>query len=376
VDLRSLVLRRLVPRVFVVTGAGGRRARLATERIVRTRGWRVALSPAEANVLVLCAPQHHDLDEVVDRLWDQLPSPRARTQVVAADEAEARLGAAAAALTDLTHQRLDAATRAAGAAAAGMARHEPAGHDMAGHGGHEAHGGHDMTEHGGHEVHGGHDMGGMPVAGVRMARRGEDRDGLKLDQLHLSLGPAMPDWPAGLVVRLTVQGDVVQRALVELRVHGSHGAAPAPRGPTEQLDSLQRLLSVAGWPAAAVEARRLRDEWAGGPPGEAVRRDYQRWSRRVRRSRLLRWSTDSVGVLGAGVPDALRGDATARWTRWLDGVDTGLISSAEQDAQGALDALPGLLVGQELAAARLIVASLDPDVEALATSRSPEPARG
>ena len=391
-DLRSLLLRHLVPHVFVVAGTGGRRARLAAERVIRTRGWRVALSPGEANMLVLCAPERHGLDEVVARLWDQLPSPRARTHIAAAEDAEARLGAAVAALADLAHQRGDAAARSAAAAATQMEHQQPAApnhHD--GHGQHGGHGGHDMADHAGHEGqhgghegqhgghHMGHDMGGMQMpGGLPMARRGEDRDGLKLDRLHLPLGPALPDWPAGLVVRLTLQGDVVQRALVELQV--PEGAASAAlRGPAERLDSLQRLLFVAGWPAAAVQARRLRDDWAGGPFGPAARRDYERWSRRVRRSRLLRWSTDGVGVLRVDVPEALRGDATARLVRWLDEVDAGLVSPADavaHNARSALDALPGLLEGQELAAARLTVASLDPDVEALAASRDPEPAHG
>jgi hypothetical protein len=52
-----------------------------------------------------------------------------------------------------------------------------------------------------------HDMGevdmGMP-GGLPMAERGEDRDRLKLDRLHVPLGPVLPDWPAGLLVRLVV----------------------------------------------------------------------------------------------------------------------------------------------------------------------------
>ena len=38
-----------------------------------------------------------------------------------------------------------------------------------------------------------------------MADRGDDRDGLRLDQLHLPLGPVLPDWPAGLVLRVITQ---------------------------------------------------------------------------------------------------------------------------------------------------------------------------
>ena len=78
-------------------------------------------------------------------------------------------------------------------------------------------GGSGHGEHGRWRHHG-HAMGDMAWAtwrcraGLPMADRGEDRDGLKLDQLHVPLGPVLPDWPAGLVVRVTLQGDVVQHA--------------------------------------------------------------------------------------------------------------------------------------------------------------------
>ncbi|WP_433473669.1 hypothetical protein ACQPZP_33380 [Spirillospora sp. CA-142024] len=47
-----------------------------------------------------------------------------------------------------------------------------------------------------------------------MADRADDRDGLKLDVLHVPLEPALASWPADLVVHLTLQGDVVQAAEV------------------------------------------------------------------------------------------------------------------------------------------------------------------
>ncbi len=62
----------------------------------------------------------------------------------------------------------------------------------------------------------------MP-GGVPMADRGADRDGLALDQLHVPIGPLLPDWPAGLVVRTVLQGDVIQEARIE--VAGDHAVA-------------------------------------------------------------------------------------------------------------------------------------------------------
>jgi hypothetical protein len=250
----------------------------------------------------------------------------------------------------------------------------------------------------------GHDMSSMEMpGGIPMADRGEDRDGLILDRLHVALGPALPDWPAGLGLLLTLQGDVVQEAAVRLYTAGgelapwwtsAHRHTPAAEhghaepGPVSRLDSLQRLLFVAGWPAAAVAVRRLRDDLATtGTATPPVRQAYRRWSRRVRRSRLLRWSTDGIGVLGPDAPPYLRGDATARWLRWLAQVDAALAEPSHQDAgreqpemaadaaRAAVDVLPALLIGQELAATRLIVASLDPDIDALVAADL-EPARG
>src|SRR5258708_27816729 len=103
-----------------------------------------------------------------------------------------------------------------GAGETGGAAHH--GHDMGGMDmGGGAHDSHDMD---------GMDMGGMVMpAGLRMAGRGADRDGLKLDQLHVPLGPVLPDWPAGLVVHVTLQGDVVQLA-------EAHALVPRPAGPS------------------------------------------------------------------------------------------------------------------------------------------------
>jgi hypothetical protein len=310
------------------------------------------------------------------------------------------LDAAAAMLVDVAQQRQDASDRTADAAP--QARAAGAEHQMGDDGGHR---GDDPARHdmqAGHDMggHAGHDMGGMEMpGGVPMAERGEDRDGLKLDQLHVPLGPALPDWPVGLGLRLTLQGDVIQEA--QVRVYTGDGEVapwwtkqpwwtttltqdvrgePSDQGdPVARLDSLQRLLFVAGWPAAAVVARRLRDDLHTGAPTSAVRREYERWSRRVRKSRLLRWSTDRIGVLAEDVPAPLRGDATARWMRWLDDVDAAFASPDRGDGRLGgrdgddltritLDVLPRMLVGQELAAARLIVASLDPDIEALVAS--------
>ena len=280
--------------------------------------------------------------------------------------------------------------------------------------GHEAAGGDHGGMSGGDHGHAMGDMGmgdmGMP-GGLPMADRGPDRDGLRLDQLHVPLGPVLPDWPAGLVIRVTLHGDVVQEA--EPEALGAGGGSfwdepwrraaagevvatgeAARRRAAAHLDSLGRFLAVAGWDAAATTAGRLRDGLLAGAPSGPLRRDARRFTSKVARSRTLAWLTGGLGGLSAGDAaaagvrgPALRaaGDVTARYRRWcaeladaVAALDDGspLDPAVMQPPRGPLDdagaasagllaVLPGLLAGTELAGARLIVASLDPDLDEL-----------
>lgn len=249
----------------------------------------------------------------------------------------------------------------------------------------------------------------MP-GGLAMAERGDDRDGLTLDQLHVPLGPVLPAWPAGLVLRTTVQGDVLQ----DVRVAGHRRAGPADafwtapwhradtghavtigeatrRRAGAHLDSLARVLTVVGWPDAACRARRVRDAVLASAPAAQVASAWFKLAGRLRRSRTLRWLTDGLGVLSseeaaqAGVTGpALRasrasGDVSARWAIWLDELDellphvddVGRLTDDVEPPRGQggsaplLAVLPDLLEGTEFATARLIVASFDPDLAEL-----------
>ncbi|TYK48382.1 hypothetical protein [Actinomadura decatromicini] len=188
---------------------------------------------------------------------------------------------------------------------------------------------------------------------VPMADRADDRDGLRLDVLHVPLGPVLADWPAGLRVDLTLQGDVVQDAEATA-VDTADGSFWHGRPAASRLDGLARLLRVAGWDAAAERAAALRDETlSGAVPEETLARRFAPFARRVGRSRLLRWMTRDVG----GVRDALDGrlrDIGAA----LEGRDV----PPRPPWRAVLDALPALLAGTELGEARLIVAALDPDL--------------
>jgi hypothetical protein len=318
VDLTAWLLRLTPPRPLVVTSPGGTATRLAVERAARVRGWQAATNPAEANILVIAGPA---LEPYAGRLWEAMPAPRARVDVAEPDEVPDALDAAVRVLRDADQQREQAP--------------HPAPTE------HEVPPSTQPEHHGGHGEHG-HDMGGMEMpGGIPMADRAEDRDSLKLDQLHVPLGPALPLWPAGLIVHTLLQGDVIQEATVEVLtpVRDSFWTSqPVAR----QLDSSACLLDLAGWTDAAAVARRLRDDALDGLPVPAV----QNLAKRVRRSRTLRWLLTGIGT----VPGA--GDALTRLYRWLD------VAEDAAETPWTVDALPELLNGTELATARLIVASL------------------
>ncbi|GLZ08092.1 hypothetical protein Acsp03_55580 [Actinomadura sp. NBRC 104412] len=374
------------PRSFLVDVPGGARTRTVVDGELRRRGWFEADAPTSADLLVVCGDPGTDLAGAVHTAWEDVPGPRAWAWLPSDASVPAVRGAldrAVAELADIGAQRDQAMARAA----AGPWRPEEA-----------------PVHHGGHDEHGmhGHHMMGAP-GGLAMADRAPDRDGLKLDVLRVPLGPVLRDWPAGLKVTLTLQGDVVQAAEVHVLAGGPGSAEgfwdepwraaargeAVTRGEAERrraaahLDSLARFLGVAGWRDQAGRARVLRDAvLAGGDAG-----GFDRFARRTARSRALRWMTRKVGEIdpatvtryGLTGPVARRpGDAAARVTGWLTEIREALAAmddpSPLDDDEGPrgpvgrepsarlLAALPSLLDGAELASARLVVASLDPDI--------------
>ncbi len=438
-DVTSALLRFASgrPHALLLETPGGTAARLAVEVELRRRGWPAAASPAQADIVVLVGPSGTQLMPMVGRVWWQVPKPRV---FVHADSA-----AAVSQLLDEGRRRLAAGGETgevfAGEKQEGGESHEEhhggsdygddthegtgTGEDVHG----SAHGG--EGEQGGGDGHGGHDHGGhahhhgggaeMP-GGVGMAERGPDRDGLQLDQLHVPLGPLLPDWSPGLVVHTTLQGDVVQRARVDVVPENGAGEdfwnEPSRRAAAGQavtrgerarrhvgayLDCLARLLRVAGWPDPATGAGRLRDEVLAGARAEQVTPGWRRLTRHLHRARTLRWLTDGLGVLppdraeAAGFAGAVlrasrdSGDVTARWQAWLDEIErvlphidhaaalpAGNEGPREEDwrSEPARAVLPELLEGAELAAVRLIVASLDPAVTTVDGRAATEVTRG
>lgn len=434
--LRDALRRAAVsrPGVLLVGLPGSTAIRLEVETELRRRAWPVMDGPAAADlVVVVGSPGPTDADWL-DSTWRQVPSPRALVAMSRVEQVRGELEAGAALLASGGQELLpttegEAAAEPQPSFERGNRQPSPPPeqhgpheqhadpdestehrrHDDQEH--HEGHAGHrdHSTDHG----HAGHDMGEMTVAGLPMAERADDRDGLRLDLLHIPLGPALNDWPCGLILRLSLQGDLVQEADVEyVRVRSAQEpfwSAPwlrASRGEHvtrdsaarrrcgAHLDSLGRFLAVTGWGDLAARSRRLRDAVLAGAPAEQLRPELLKLVRRVERSRALRWLTTGLGPLPADRADELGvsgpartadGDAYDRARVWLEEtrrtVDEfgdarplspddltgprGRVDSPRPPSRSLLDALPELLHGVEFAAARVIVASLDPDVDEL-----------
>lgn len=343
--------------VLVVEVPGWWTARAAVERELAARGWRTALSPADADVLILCGEPGDRLATAVDRVWDQFPGPRARVAVRTTDAAAVALADAAALLLDEGHQRADAQARPAA----------PSNHEQSRG---EHHGSMDHGMDRGSMDHGSMDM---APAGIPLANGGADRDGLVMDVLHLPLGPVLPYWPAGLVLHCSLQGDVVAEARAEV-LEPAVGSPPCPSEwaatgrAAQRCDGVARLLAVAGWDDAAAAARRTRDALLAGLEPEQGAQQLDRLQRRITGSRSLRWLLRGLGPIDDavlaehGLSQRARGDVHDRLVAMLESARASLLGrdlGEPADATAVLAALPGLVTGLELGAARLVVASVD-----------------
>lgn len=360
---------------LVVEVPGSWRTRVAAERNVAARGWRLAISPADADVLVVCGEPGPGLAEAIEGIWHQMPGPRVRVHVHAGDEVGARLDEAHTGLLDTHRHRRDAQQRPTAsellAEQAGSRAESHGGHGDTDHG---SAGGHEGMDHEGHEGHEGMDHGDMEMSpgGIPLAEGGEDRDGLEMDVLQVRLGPVLRDWPAGLVLHCSLQGDVIVEAQAEL-VDGRARQDDDVVGPARGIDNIASLLALAGWDDAAAEARRIRDTALESGEG-AAGSELERLRRRVRRSWTLRWSLRGVRRLSDKEAHARRlpadavGDTYDRLMGMLDRAVAGVAATAAGDTGTrtndagrtlSTDHLAHLVMGLDLATARLVLASLD-----------------
>ncbi|MGM0386384.1 MAG: hypothetical protein ACQERF_10460 [Actinomycetota bacterium] len=335
-------------------GPGATELRWDLEAELDRRGWVLAESPARTDILLTVGRLGDQLSAAAELLWSQIPAPRHRALVTAGPVGTQLDAAAGALLTVAAWVREDSmdrpamlleAGRTAGNLGPPSARQMGAASHQA-HTDHEEHGGGHDDHTGGHEEHtGGHDGHGGEVAGLPMATTSTDRDGLTLDTLTVRLGPVLPGWPTGLVLRAAMQGDVLSDT------HLSWTDEPPPDQPADQavraLDALSRFLVVAGWPAAAREAREARDARRSLPDQPGTLQLVNRLTRKVSRSRALAWSVRGI------TPGLGDGDVLQRVCRWCDTAQRG---AAAQPV--TLDELAPALDGLELSAARLAVASV------------------
>ncbi|MEO5652275.1 MAG: hypothetical protein ABIN79_09965 [Marmoricola sp.] len=322
--------------VLVVEAPGAFGARVALERELDRVGWCAAASIADADVLAVVGEPGPELSAVVDHAWAQISEPRVRLAVGAGTDVAAAIAAARAELAQVDGPRAEAASRARFTPSA---QDEPMDHGDMDHG--------DMD-------HGDKDHGSMSPDGIPLAEGAQDRDGLEMDELHLPLGPVLQHWPAGVVLRLRLHGDVVAGAEVTRLDAGS--SVPADDDSTRAarlLDAAASVLMLAGLLAEAATTRRLRDQCLDA---ESVRpAELERLRSRLRRHRVLRWSLSGLAVPGAR-------DLDDRVQVLIDQAGVALAGESSEPSLLDLNALPDLVRGQELAAVRLVVAALLPDL--------------
>ncbi|HZD25835.1 MAG TPA: hypothetical protein VE631_06205 [Alphaproteobacteria bacterium] len=166
---------------------------------------------------------------------------------------------------------------------------------------------------------GGKGMMGSKPYGRPMAMTDEDRrDGLALDAYRACFGPFLPMLPAGLLLELTLQSDVVQSARVLRPPFAQSGAD----GPLRRIARLLRPLGLAGPAARFLKAAR-----AGTVDIGTLRRS-------------LRWS-GAWYAIPPGLGEIAGEDIRARLHRWCDEAQGAAASAPSRDGRLA-DLLPGL----------------------------------
>jgi hypothetical protein len=263
-----------------------------------------------------------------------------------------------------------------------MSGHDHAGMDMSGH----DHASMDMSGH----SHMGMDMDAPSPGGIPLASGGDDRDGLEMDELNVPFGPVLSHWPAGLVLRCVLHGDVIVTSEVQLLGAGATPPADIESdGPSSRTGARSRairlcddvftMLSLAGWPSGASAAFRVRNELlrGGALPDSLIALAQLR--RRVTRSLLLRWSLSGIRTAGSSTADAHAahaahardpqdsdaGDIRHRLIEWLTEAEvicrSGVAPTTGHELHEQsllLSGIPGLVEGMDVASARLAIAGL------------------
>lgn len=330
--------------VLVAEVPGAFRERVALERAIDRMGWAGAESVADADVLAVVGEvgEHDDaFAALVEHVWAQMSEPRVRLHVLGGSEAKELLNQAREQLRSETRRLVDTDVRPGFTPSA-----------------------EGMTHVQDHDSDGGHTA--MMPDGIPLAEGAEDRDGLEMDELHLPLGPVLAHWPAGVVLRVTLHGDVVVDAeLEELATARSHQPGDPIERAARLLDAAGSVLALAGLPAESARARRLRDRCLDGELGSG--QEVTRLGDRVGRQRTLRWALRGLAIEdGHGASEQLLDRLTALFER----ARAELAGEAPSRATNVAHALPTLVRGMELAEVRLWLAALAPDLADHARSDS------
>ncbi|WP_375263540.1 hypothetical protein [Palleronia sp.] len=290
--------------IFAAIGSGWQ---APVERLLARDGLRRALTPRDAGILLVAGDMPGTAAEALSRVHDQLSHPRVTLRWTTAGET-----------ADAMAERIAATWRDIRAGEADESDHLPdqPPNEWKGVGPH-GQGGKGM-------------MGGTPY-GRPMAMTGEDiRDGLQLDRYTARIGPFAPMLPPGLVLEVTLQGDVIVAATV---LHPPFAQPIDADAPELCAARMLTLLGLDGPARRSIQRRRPGGFWVRG----AVPRELGR-------------------IEGAG-------NARDRFTAFLAG-DTPAVAAPD---------LSELLPGLEWSEAMLVLASLPPSA-ILRAARMPEAA--
>lgn len=349
--IAALALREV--RVLLVEQPGWALTRIAAERALAARGWRAARSAADADALLCCGEPGPEFDQLVERLFAQLPRPRAWERADHPDGVAAAL------------DQILAALRAGGFTAA-PTKGKPARAEDA-----------DMN----HADMGGGDMSGP--GGIPLAGGDQDRDGLEMDVLSVRLGPVLPAWPAGLELSVTLAGDLITDSHAGLVGLDAETALPLEVSRHEHAalaaDRIGWLLLLAGTGRAERQLRQVRDGLLDGAEIAWCTGQLRRLADGLARSRSLRWSLRGLGRIDQGalqeldLPRDWSGDVLDRLHRRLSGLSE-LVDELTDPAvrsvlpkgpsinRAQLDLMADTVRGLDLGAARLVISSVDIDL--------------
>ena len=254
------------PHVLVVEAPGAFRLRAALERAVDSAGWCRTHSVADADVLAVVGEPGPDLLAVIEHSWDQLSEPRARLAVGSAGELSRWTGRGA--------RRARCRPRTNGHRRAGGHRRRRhltttwAGTTWAG-----------TTWASTRATAAGTTWGGWPRTASRWPRGPTTATVSRWTSCTCRSVPCSRTGRPGVVLRLTLHGDVVAAAEVE-QLDAITAQAPdddrRSRGPLGCFDAAASVLVLAGLPAEAARAERLRNQCLDGARRSPRRRRHRR----------------------------------------------------------------------------------------------------